>query len=165
MALSESWWTMNINLLNVAISGPYWFFFENIGCAFTEGSLMAGGMLLFGSHGCTVIESSMTMMINVLIQSCSYIEYICPSVYAEMMISMQFFYQLQNDIMAELSSCKSEFFSLAFTCGPCYGKIAQFLWWFAYYFNWIIVSWCDICSVMPDFCIEPQTTTSSSTVS
>lgn len=167
MALTSSFWELNINLFSLAISGPYYFFLENIGMAFAEGTIMGSSMLLFGSFGCNGISSSMSVLINILMQGCTYIEMIDPAAYAEIMIEYEMMVSLELEINTELSHCKNDFSPLWHSCGyGPYWKLSMFIYQFAFIFNRIILIWCDICSVMPDFCENPFTTTTvSSTTS
>lgn len=125
---------------------------------------MAGGMLMFGDFGVTVVSGCMSQLIMTLTQGCSYIEYISPSIYLEVCGAIEMFVQWQLEIEGDFKVCKNNLFPLAGNCGHAYGKLAKFLWWFAYYFNLVIVTWCDICSADPDFCENPFTTTTMSTV-
>jgi len=164
LALSASFWELNIHLFSSAISGPYFFFLENIGMAFMQGSIMASGMLMFGSYGCSAIQGSSQMMIDVLLQANEYIMMIDAASYAEISIEIELLISLQLEFMGELSHCKHDLSPLWHSCGVGpYWKLSMFLFRFAFLLNRIIVIWCNICSAMPDICENPMSTSTMST--
>lgn len=158
-ALTASFWELNISLFSSAISGPYYFFVQNLGMALSEGNIMMGGMLLFGSFGVTAIDGAFSSLISIIMQANEYIMFIDSAAYAEISIQIQLLCSMQIEIVGQLSNCKNDLSPLWHSCGyGPYKLFANFLLMFIQLFVRIIVRWCDICSVMPGFCENPITT-------
>lgn len=165
-ALSGSFWELNISLFSIYISGPYYFFCQNLGMGSIEGSVILGSMLLYGSFGVTAIEASCNRLIEILLKAHKYIMYIDAVAYAEISIEIEILLSLQLEISGELSHCKNDLSPLWHSCG--YGplrKCGDFILLFIRLFVRIILIWCNICSADPGCCdISAISSTMSSVV-
>lgn len=123
---------------------------------FSEGSKLSASLLLTGNFGVVAANASMNIFIEVFYQACCYIQFISPSMYSQCISVYSELCQIQVQIIGSLTTCSQPGFFLFYSCGPSYYlQFSQFIYKFYMYFNQICISWVSICSVDPDFCIDP----------